>query len=45
MKVSLWIFYKRIVKAESDSIKDSDNEDKGDTIDAQDVMILDKISN
>ena len=36
--------YKRRVQAEIDSFKDSDDEDKRDTIQAGDVLIIDKIS-
>ena len=36
--------YKRRVQAEIDSFKDSEDEDKRDTIRAQDVLMLDKIS-
>ena len=36
--------YKRIVQAEIDSYKVSDNKDKRGTIQAQDVLMLDKIS-
>ena len=36
--------YKRRVQAEIDSFKDSDDEDKRDTIQAGDVLIIDEIS-
>ena len=36
--------YKRRVQAEIDSYKDSEDEDKRDTIQAQDVLMLDRIS-
>ena len=36
--------YKRRVQAEIDSFKDSDDEDKRDTIQARDVLIIDQIS-
>ena len=36
--------YKKRVQAEIDSYKDSDDCDKSDTIQAQDVLIIDKIS-
>ena len=36
--------YKRRVQAEIDSYKDSENEDKRDAIQAQDVLMPDKIS-
>ena len=36
--------YKRRVQAEIDSYKDSEDEDKRDTIQVQDVLMLDKIS-
>ena len=36
--------YKRIVQAEIESYKDSEDEDKRDTIHAQDVLMLDRIS-
>ena len=36
--------YKRKIQAEIESYKDSDDEDKRDTIQAQDVLMLDKIS-
>ena len=37
--------YKRRVQAEIDSYKDSEDEDNKDTIKAQDVLMLDRISN
>ena len=37
--------YKRRVQAEIDSYKDSEDEENRDTIKAQDVLMLDKISN
>ena len=37
--------YKRNIQAEIDSYIDSENEEKRDTIQAQDVLMLDKISN
>ena len=36
--------YKKKIQAEIESYKDSENEDKRDTIQAQDVLMLDKIS-
>ena len=36
--------YKRRVQAEIDSYKDSEDEDKRDTIKVQDVLMLDEIS-
>jgi len=36
--------YKRKIKAEVESYKDSEDEDKKDTIQAQDVLMLNKIS-
>ena len=36
--------YKRKIQAEIESYKDSEDEDKRDTIQAQDVLMLDKIS-
>ena len=36
--------YKRRVQAEIESYKDSEDEDKRDTIQAQDVLMLDRIS-
>ena len=36
--------YKRRVQAEIESYKDSEDEDKRDTIQAQDVLMLNKIS-
>ena len=36
--------YKRRVQAEIDSYKDSEDEDKRDTIQAQDILIIDRIS-
>ena len=36
--------YKRRVQAEIDSYKDSDDEDKKDTIKSQDVLMIDRIS-
>ena len=36
--------YKKRVQAEIDSYKDSDEEENKDTIDAQDVLMLDRIS-
>ena len=36
--------YKRRVQAEIDSYKDSEDEENRDTIKAQDVLMLDKIS-
>ena len=37
--------YKKKIQAEIDSYKDYEDEDKRDTIKAQDVLMLDKISN
>ena len=36
--------YKKKIQAEIESYKDSEDEDKRDTIQAQDVLIFDKIS-
>ena len=36
--------YKRKIQAEIESYKDTENEDKRDTIQAQDVLMLDRIS-
>ena len=36
--------YKRRVQAEIESYKESDNEDKSDTIQVQDVLMIDRIS-
>ena len=36
--------YKKKIQAEIESYKDSDDEDKKDTIQAQDVLMLDRIS-
>ena len=36
--------YKRKIQAEIESYKDSEDQDKRDTIQAQDVLMLDKIS-
>ena len=36
--------YKRRVQAEIDSYKDSDDEDRIDTLQVQDVLMLDRIS-
>ena len=36
--------YKRKIQAEIESYKDSDDEDKRDTIQAHDVLMLDRIS-
>ena len=36
--------YKKKIQAEIESYKDSEDEDKRDTIRAQDVLMLDKIS-
>ncbi len=36
--------YKRRVQAEIDSYNDSDDEDKKDTIQAQDLLMIDKVS-
>ena len=36
--------YKRKIQAQIESYKDSDDEDKRDTIQAQDVLMLDRIS-
>tara|TARA_S200000501_G_scaffold291232_1_gene276405 strand:+ start:258 stop:443 length:186 start_codon:yes stop_codon:yes gene_type:complete len=38
-----WV-YKRRVQAEIDSYKDSEEEDKRDTIQAQDILMIDRIS-
>ena len=35
--------YKRRVQAEIDSYRDPEDEDKADTIEAQDVLMIDKI--
>ena len=35
--------YKRRVQSEIDTYKDSEDEDKKDTIQAQDILLLDKI--
>ena len=35
--------YKRRVQAEIDSYRDSEDEDKTDTIQAQDILIIDRI--
>ena len=35
--------YKRRVQAEIDSYKDSEDEDKKDTIQAQDILMIDRI--
>ncbi len=35
--------YKRKIQAEIDSYKDSEDEDKRDTIKAQDILMLDRI--
>ena len=40
----LKIVYKRIVQAEIDSYKDAEEEDKKDTIQAQDILMLQRIS-
>ena len=37
--------YKRRIQAEINSYKDSDDEDKTDTIQVQDVLMIDRISN
>ena len=37
-------FYKRKIQAEIESYKDSEDEEKRDTIEAQDVLRLDSIS-
>ena len=36
--------YKRKIQAEIESYKDTEDEDKRDTIQAQDILLLDKIS-
>ena len=36
--------YKRKIKAEIESYKDPEDEDKRDTIQAQDILMLDRIS-
>ena len=36
--------YKKKIQAEIESYKDSDDEDKRDTIQAQDVLMVDRIS-
>ena len=36
--------YKKKIQAEIESYKDSDDEDKRDTIQAQDVLMLDRLS-
>ena len=36
--------YKKRVQAEIDSYKDSEDEDKTDTIQVQDILIIDRIS-
>jgi len=36
--------YKRKIQAEIESYKDPENEDKSDTIQAQDVLMLDRFS-
>ena len=36
--------YKKKIQAEIESYKDSDDEDKRDTIHAQDILMLDRIS-
>ena len=36
--------YKKKIQAEIESYKDSEDEDKRDTIQAQDVLIIDRIS-
>ena len=36
--------YKRKIQAEIESYKDSEDEDKRDTIQAQDILMLDRIS-
>ena len=36
--------YKRRIQAEIESYKDTDDEDKRDTIQAQDILMLNKIS-
>ena len=36
--------YKRKIQAEIESYKDADDEEKRDTIQAQDILMLDKIS-
>ena len=41
-----WIkgIYKKKIQAEIESYKDSDDQDKRDTIHAQDILMLDRIS-
>jgi len=36
--------YKKKIQAEIESYKDSDDEDKRDTIQAQDILMIDRIS-
>ena len=36
--------YKKKIQAEIESYRDSDDEDKRDTIQAQDILMLDKVS-
>ena len=36
--------YKKNIQAEIESYKDSEDEDKSDTIQAQDILMLDRIS-
>ena len=36
--------YKKKIQAEIESYKDSEDEDKSDTIQAQDILMLDRIS-
>ena len=36
--------YKRKIQAEIESYKDTEDEDKRDTIEAQDILMLDRIS-
>ena len=38
------LVYKKQIQAEIESYKDSEDEDKRDTIQAQDVLMLDRIS-
>ena len=38
------LVYKRKVKSEIESYKDSEDEDKTDTIQVQDILLLDRIS-
>ena len=38
------VIYKKKIQAEIESYKDSEDEDKRDTIQAQDVLMLDRIS-